>query len=201
MHPGGSRPLMQVTQPITLALQDLARGDRSALDRIIPHVYTELRKLAGHYLRQERNEHTLQPTALVHEAYFRLVDQNQPDYQGRSHFLGVAAHVMRQILIDHARARNASKRGSGQAVISLDGFMDAAAERPSAIIQVDDALQTLEALDPRRAQLIEMRFFGGMTAEESAAVLELPVQQVRSELRVAQAWLKRELDNRAGPKS
>jgi RNA polymerase sigma-70 factor (ECF subfamily) len=104
---------------------------------------------------------------------------------------------MRQILIDHARARNASKRGSGQAVISLDGFMDAAEERPSAIIQVDDALQTLAALSPRRAQLIEMRFFGGMTAEESAAVLELPVQQVRSELRVAQAWLKRELDNRS----
>jgi RNA polymerase sigma-70 factor, ECF subfamily len=189
---------MPGSEPITLALRDFANGDKSALNRIIPQLYAELRRLAGHYLRQERNEHTLQPTALVHEAYFRLVDQNQPDYQGRSHFLGVAAHVMRQILIDHARARNASKRGSGQAVISLDGFMDAAEERPAAIIQVDDALQTLASLSPRRAQLVEMRFFGGMTAEESAAVLELPVQQVRSELRVAQAWLKRELDNRAG---
>ncbi len=106
---------------------------------------------------------------------------------------------MRQILIDHARTRNAAKRGAGQAVLSLDEFMDAPLERPSAMIQVDDALQALEVHDARKAKLIEMRFFGGMTAEESAAVLEVPVQQIRSELRVAEAWLKRELDNRAAP--
>jgi len=191
---------MQASQPITLALQDLAKGDPSALDRVMPMVYAELRKLAGHYLRQERNGHTLQPTALVHEAYFRLVGQNQPEFQNRAHFLGVAAHAMRQILIDHARTRNAAKRGGGEGVFSIEEGMDSAMERPSALIQVDDALQALELHDKRKAQLIEMRFFGGMTAEESAEVLNLPVQKIRSELRVAQAWLKRELDNRATPR-
>lgn len=187
---------MSMVQPITLALQDLAKGDKQAFDRLIPHVYDELRKLAGYYLRNERNEHTLQPTALVHEAYCRLVDQNQPSYQSRAHFLGVAAHVMRQILTDHARSRKAAKRGGDHLILSLDQSMDASIIRPAAILQVNDALDTLAACDPRKAQLIEMRFFGGMTAEESAAVLELPVQKVRSELRIAQAWLERELNNR-----
>jgi RNA polymerase sigma factor (TIGR02999 family) len=191
---------MQASQPITHALQDLAKGDPSALDRVMPMVYAEMRKLAAHYLRQERNGHTLQPTALVHEAYFRLVGQNQPEFQNRAHFLGVAAHAMRQILIDHARTRNAAKRGGGEGVFSIEEGMDSAMERPSALIQVDDALQALELHDKRKAQLIEMRFFGGMTAEESAEVLNLPVQKIRSELRVAQAWLKRELDNRATPR-
>jgi RNA polymerase sigma-70 factor, ECF subfamily len=189
--------MMQVSAPITIALRDLANGDPSALDRVMPLVYDELRKLAGHYLRQERKEHTLQPTALVHEAYFRLVGENQPQYQNRAHFLGVAAHAMRQILIDHARTRNAAKRGGGQAAVSIDEFVDSAMERPSALIDVDDALKALELHDQRKAQLIEMRFFGGMTAEESAEVLNLPVQKVRGELRIAQAWLKRELDQRA----
>jgi RNA polymerase sigma-70 factor (ECF subfamily) len=185
---------MQTSQPITVALQNLSRGDKTALDQLMPFVYAELRKLAGHYLRQEKPGHTLQPTALVHEAYFRLVDQDLPNCNGRAHFLGVAAHVMRQILIDHARSRGAAKRGAGQPVFSLDEFMDAPIERPAAMIQVNDAIQALEAHDPRKARLIEMRFFGGMTAEESAAVLTLPVQKVRGELRIAQAWLRRELD-------
>lgn len=188
---------MQATEPITHALRDFAKGDTTALDRVIPVIYAELRKLAGYYLRQERKEHTLQPTALVHEAYFRLMGENSPEYQNRSHFLGIAAHVMRQILIDHARTRNAQRRGSGQAPFSLDECMDSPLERPSALIQVDDALTALEAHDRQKAQLIEMRFFGGMTAEESAEVLGLPVQKVRGELRIAQAWLKRELDNRS----
>jgi RNA polymerase sigma factor (TIGR02999 family) len=191
---------MQASEPITLALQDLAKGDAAAFDKVMPMVYAELRNLAGYYLRHERKEHTLQPTALVHEAYFRLVGQAQPEYQNRSHFLGVAAHAMRQILIDHARTRNAAKRGGGQAVFSIDECMDAPLERPSALIQVDDALQALEIHDPRKAQLIEMRFFAGMTAEESAEALSLPVQKIRAELRIAQAWLKRELDNRAEPR-
>ncbi len=188
---------MQVSHPITLALDDLAKGDKTALDRLLPHVYAELRKLAGYYLRQERPGHTLQPTALVHEAYFRLIETSQPDFQGRSHFLGVAAHVMRQILTDHARTRNAAKRGSGQVVFSLDEFMDAPMASDSTVVRVDDALQALEQHDPLKGQLIEMRFFGGMTAEESANVLEMPLPRVRSELRIAQAWLKRELDHRA----
>jgi RNA polymerase sigma-70 factor, ECF subfamily len=190
---------MQASEPITLALQGLANGDSSAFDKVMPMVYAELRNLAGYYLRRERKEHTLQPTALVHEAYFRLVGQNQPEYQNRAHFLGVAAHAMRQILIDHARTRNASKRGGGQVAFSIDECMDAPLERPSALIQVDDALQALEIHDARKAQLIEMRFFAGMTAEESAEALGLPVQKIRAELRIAQAWLKRELDNRAKP--
>ena len=190
---------MQVSEPITLALRDLAKGDKSAMERLLPHVYAELRKLAGYYLRQERIGHTLQPTALVHEAYFRLIDTNQPDFQGRSHFLGVAVHVMRQILIDHARSRNASKRGSGQVMFSLDESMDACHQSDATVIRVDDALRALEAHDALKGQLIEMRFFGGMTAEESAEMLGLPVQKVRSELRVAQAWLRRELDQQASP--
>lgn len=185
---------MQASESITAALQDLARGDKSGLDRLMPCVYAELRKLAGHYLRQERPGHTLQATALVHEAYFRLVDQEMPDCKGRAHFLGVAAHVMREILIDHARSRGAAKRGAGQPVFSLDEFMDAPIERPAAMVMVDDAIQALESYDARKARLIEMRFFGGMTAEESAEVLELPVEKIRGELRIAQAWLRRELD-------
>ncbi len=165
----------------------------------MPYVYAELKKLAGHYLRRERPGHTLQPTALVHEAYFRLVDQKPPDYQGRAHFLGVAAHVMRQILIDHARSRGAEKRGAGQLVFSLDEFMDSPIERPAAMVLVDDAIRALEVYDALKAKLIEMRFFGGMTAEESAEALDLPVVKVRGELRIAQAWLRRELDKKTLP--
>jgi RNA polymerase sigma-70 factor, ECF subfamily len=191
---------MEASHPITLALQDLANGDKSALDRLMPYVYSELKRLADHYLRQERVGHTLQPTALVHEAYFRLVDQSLQRYNGRAHFLGVAAHVMRQILIDHARSRGAEKRGAGHLVFSLDEFIDAPIERPTAMIMVDDAIQALDAHDARKATLIEMRFFGGMTAEESAEALGLPVEKVRWELRIAQAWLKRELDKNIASK-
>ena len=182
------------SQPITLILRDFAAGDKTALDRLMPLVYAELHRLADSHLRRERPGHTLQPTALVNEAYIRLVGQDQPDYQSRAHFLGVAAHVMRQILVDHARARAADKRGGGQPARTLDESIDAAIERPLAMIAVDDALQALGRTDPQKAQLVELRFFGGLTAEESADVLQLPVEKVRSELRVAQAWLQRELD-------
>jgi RNA polymerase sigma factor (TIGR02999 family) len=181
--------------PITLMLREFAAGDRTALDRVLPLIYGELRKLAMRHLNGERTGHTLQPTALVHEAYVKLIAQDQPDYHSRVHFLAVAARVMRQILIDHARARNTAKRG-GNATCSLDEAIDAAIERPAAILAVDDAIHALEASDPRKARLIEMRFFGGLTAEESAQVLEVPVERVRAELRLAQAWLQRELDAR-----
>jgi RNA polymerase sigma factor (TIGR02999 family) len=182
------------TQPITRMLQEFADGDKTALDRLMPFVYTELRRLADGYLRNERTSHTLQPTALVHEAYIRLVGQDHKAFASRGHFVAVAAHVMRQILIDHARSRSAEKRGGGQPGCSLDEGIDAAIERPPALIAVDDALKALEARDAQKAKLIEMRFFGGLTAEESAAVLDVPVEKVRAELRVAQAWLQRELD-------
>jgi RNA polymerase sigma factor (TIGR02999 family) len=184
---------MPGAQPITLILQEFAAGDKTALDRLMPLVYAELRKLADSYLRNERPGITLQPTALVHEAYVRMVEQDQPDYRSRAQFLSVAAHIMRQILIDRARARNAGKRGGGQPKYSLDEAVNAGVERPSIMIAIDDALNELERKDPGKARLIEMRFFGGLTAEESAGVLDLPVEKVRGELRVAQAWLQREL--------
>ena len=162
-------------------------------------LYPELRRLARGYMRNERTAHTLQPTALVHEAYTRLVKQNQPDYRSRAHFMGVAGHIMRQILIDHARARNAEKRWGEVAKVPLDEVTDMAAERPSAMIAIDDALRELERNDPLKAQLVEMRFFGGMTAEDSAEVLKINVAEVRRHLRVGQAWLQRTLDRTAEP--
>src|SRR5579872_2188761 len=151
-----------VAGPITLILRDFAAGDKAALDRLMPLVYAELHRLADSHLRRERPDHTLQPTALVHEAYIRLIGQDQPDYRSRAHFLGVAAHVMRQILVDHARSRAAGKRGGGQPPRSIDESIDAAVERPMAIIAVDDAIEALERNDPQKAKLIEMRFFGGL---------------------------------------
>lgn len=181
-------------EPVTILLRQFAAGDKQALDRLMPLVYAELQKLATSHLRNERHGHTLQPTALVHEVYARLVKQDQPDYQGRCHFMGVAAQVMRQILIDHARTRNAAKRGSGAVKLSIEQSGDIPVDRPSMLVAVDDALQELARKDPVKARLIEMRFFGGLTAEESAEAVGMPLTEVRRHLRVAQAWLQRELD-------
>jgi RNA polymerase sigma-70 factor (ECF subfamily) len=183
---------------ITLILHELAGGDKDALNRLMPLVYAELRRLADGYLRNERTGNTLQPTALVHEAYIRLIKQEQPGFRGRAHFLSIASHLMRQILIDHARIRNAGKRGGGLPKCSLDETMNAAVERPSVMLAIDDALSELERRDERKAKLIEMRFFGGLTAEESAEILNVPVEKVRGELRIAQAWLHKELRGRDG---
>ena len=156
-------------------------------------MYPELRRLAEKFLDRERDGHTLQPTALVHEAYVRLIEQACPDFQNRAHFMGVAGQLMRQILIDHARARNAEKRGGGAANFPLDDAMDTAVDRPLTLIAVDDALRALEKKDAVKAKLIEMRFFGGLTIEESAEVSGSTVDKVRADLRLAQAWLQREL--------
>jgi RNA polymerase sigma factor (TIGR02999 family) len=182
-------------EPVTILLRQVSAGDKQALDRLMPVVYAELQKLAASHLRNERLAHTLQPTALVHEVYARLVKKDQPDYQNRCHFMGVAAQVMRQILIDHARTRNAAKRGSGIFKLSIEESGDIPVDRPSMLLAVDDALQELARKDPAKARLIEMRFFGGLTAEESAEVTGMPVAEVRRHLRVAQAWLQRELDS------
>ena len=201
--PGSSRPFLPATLSplsVTVLLKDFAAGDAAALDRLLPLVYAELRKLADSYLRRERSSHTLQPTALVHEAYIRLVEQRPPDFNSRAHFYGVAARLMRQILTDHARSRNAAKRGAGLANFALHEVLDAPVEQPAALLAVNDALDSLEKRDPRKAQLVELRFFGGLTAEESARLLQLPVDKVRSELRIAQAWLQRELDRTIGSK-
>ncbi len=185
---------MEDEQPITGLLRKFADGDKDALDRLIPLVYSELQRLADAYLRGERPGHTLQPTALVHEAYARLLKQEQPDYRSRAHFLGTAAHVMRQILIDHARMRNAGKRGGGSAHFQLYSDHEIAVERPVMLIAMDDALEALARQDPCKSRLIEMRYFGGLTAEESAEATGMTVAEVRRHLRVGQAWLQRELD-------
>lgn len=190
---------MAQDHPITVLLQQFAAGDKDAIDRLVPLIYPELRKLARGYMRNERPGHTLEPTALVHEAYARLLKQEQPDYRGRSHFMGVAAQVMRQILIDHARTRKAEKRGGGGADLSLEMAGGITVRRPPSIIAVDDALSELARNDQVKARLVEMRFFGGMTAEESAEVLGMTVAEVRRNLRVGQAWLERELNRNAAP--
>jgi RNA polymerase sigma factor (TIGR02999 family) len=185
--------MAQITS-ITVLVHEYANGDKAALDRLLPLVYAELRRIAQKHLRDERPGHTLQPTALVHEMYARLAGQAPPDVRDRVHFLSVASHVMRQILIDHARTKYAQKRGGRQEKLSLDEAQHACIEKPAIMIRIDDALNQLARQDPRKVQLIEMRFFGGLTAEESAAVLNLPVDAVRRELRVAQAWVQRELN-------
>ncbi|WP_228370686.1 sigma-70 family RNA polymerase sigma factor [Candidatus Korobacter versatilis] len=184
---------MPQEQPITILLHDVAAGDKRALDSLVPLLYPELKRLARSYMRGEQTGHTLQPTALVHEAYARMIKQDHPDYRSRAHFMGVAAQIMRQILIDHARTRKAEKRGGGVVDLSLEEADAVSIARPVSIIAVDDALAELAKKDAIKAQLIEMRFFGGMTAEESAEVLNLPVHEVRRHLRVGQAWLQREL--------
>lgn len=179
---------------ITVLVHEYANGDKAALDRLVPLVYAELRRIAQKHLWNERAGHTLQPTGLVHEMYARLAGQAPPDLRDRVHFLSVAAQVMRQILIDHARTKYAQKRGGRQEKVSLDEAQEACIEKPAIMIRIDDALNHLARHDKRKARLIEMRFFAGLTAEESAGVLDLPVNVVRRELRVAQAWLQRELN-------
>lgn len=186
--------LLVADMSITVLVHQYAQGDKDALDRLVPLVYSELRHIAAKHIYNERPGHTLEPTALVHEMYGRLAEQSPPDLRDRVHFLSVAAHVMRQILIDHARIKYAQKRGGRQEKISLDEAQHACLEKPAIMIRIDDALNQLAIHDPRKAQLIEMRFFGGLTAEESAGLLGLPVNVVRRELRVAQAWLQRELN-------
>jgi RNA polymerase sigma factor (TIGR02999 family) len=176
-----------------MLVQDYVNGDKNSLDALLPLVYAELRRIAQRHLRNERQGHTLQPTALVNEMYLRLAGQAPPDMRSRAHFLGVASHVMREILVDHARTKYAKKRGGRQDKLPIDEAKDACAEKPAILVRIDDALNQLTRIDPRKARLVEMRFFGGLTAEESAAALDLPVQVVRRELRVAQAWLEREL--------
>jgi RNA polymerase sigma factor (TIGR02999 family) len=185
---------MMSNTSISVLLHEYSNGDKAALDRLLPLVYAELRRIARKHLQGERPGHTLQPTALVHEMYARLAGQAPPDVRDRIHFLGVASHVMRQILIDHARTQYAQKRGGRQAKLSLDEAQDACMQRPVIMIRIDDALNQLARQDERKARLIEMRFFGGLTAEESAVMFNLPVNVVRRDLRVAQAWLQRELD-------
>jgi RNA polymerase sigma factor (TIGR02999 family) len=179
---------------VTSLLDELRNGNKAALDSLLPIVYGELRRLAGTYFRRERPDHTLQPTVLIHEAYLRLLGQDQPAYQNKSHFYSVAGQVMRQILVDHARTRNADKRGGGLRPVPLpDEGGPAMNYSPDDMIALDDALSALERLDERKARLVEMRFIAGLSIEEAAEVSGLSAPSVYRELRLAQAWLKTHL--------
>jgi len=162
---------------------------------LMPVVYRELRKLAGSYLRGERPDHTLQPTALIHEAYLRLVDQSFPQWRNRTHFYGVAAQLMRQILVEHARGQAAAKRGGGAQKLSLEDATIFSRERAADLVALDDALTALAAFDARKCRVIELRFFGGLSVEETAEALGISVATVGRELRLAQAWLHRQMSN------
>ena len=184
---------MDLAAQVTMLLVDLRNGDPSAVDRLIPLVYDELRRLAAHYLRDEHAANTLQPTALVHEAYMKLVAQNMPDWESRSHFYGVAAHLMRQILVDHARRHRSLKRGAGQAPVPLENVVAFAPGRGDDLVALDDALSALAAVDERKCKVIELRFFGGLSVEETARALNVSVGTIGREQRLAEAWLHREL--------
>ena len=179
---------------VTRLLLNWSNGERAALDRLMPVVYQELRKIAIGYLRGERPDHTLQPTALINEAYLRLTNQAFPEWQSRKHFYGVAAQLMRQILVEHARTRGAAKRGGGAEKLALDDAIDYSPDQSSKLVALDDALNTLATFDQRKARVIELRYFGGLSMEETADLLDMSVATVGREQRLAQAWLHRELE-------
>ena len=177
---------------LTQLLQNLQTGDQETMNVLIPLVYDELKKLARAHLRRENKAVPLQTTALVHEAFLKLAGSRHPSYENRAHFYGIASRLMRQVLVDTARARTAEKRGAAHEVVLAD-VPDWGPQPDRSLLALDDALQWLEKTDPRKGQLIEMRYFGGMTAEESALTLSIPVHVVRRELRLAQAWLRKEM--------
>ena len=177
------------TENVTRLLIELTRGNRDAIDALLPLIYDELRSLAANYLRRERPDHTLQPTALVHEAYMRLVDQTRVNWQNRAHFFGVAAQMMRRILVDHARAHKAGKRGADFQKLSLDENIDKAVERSAELIALDDALHELAEIDEQKSRIIELRYFGGLSEEETAEVLGVAPVTVKRHWRMAKAWL------------
>lgn len=172
----------------------MTAGDRQSADELLPIVYQELRRLAGAYLRRERPGQTLQPTALVHEAYLRLLKDKPGRWQNRAHFCAIAAHAMRQILIERARARNAQKRWGGQARITLDEAVAGEGGPPIDLLALDRALERLAALDADQARIVELRFFGGLTVEETAEALSISPATVKRHWAVARAWLARELE-------
>ena len=178
-------------EEVSQLLQDWSNGDQAALDKVMPIVYQELHRLAHHYMRKERAGHTLQTTALVNEAYLRLADYKKMRWQSRSHFFAVAAQVMRRILVEQARSKNFVKRGGGAQRISLDETAIVSAGRSAEVIAVDEALTELESWDPRKGKIVELRFFGGLSIEETAEVLRVSPTTVQREWRSAKAWLHR----------
>jgi RNA polymerase sigma factor (TIGR02999 family) len=190
-----------MTSPATITqlLIKWRNGDKAALDELLPQVYSELRRLANYYLRRERPSHTLQPSDLVHEAYLRLIDENEIDWQNRAHFFGIAAVRMRHILVEHARSRHAAKRGGkdggggGEYRLSLSEADWHRDKRDVNLLALDDALQMLEELDPQKSRIVELRYFGGLTIEETAEVLKISPATVKRDWRMARAWLRSEI--------
>ena len=182
---------MQPPSPseVTRLLKDWSAGDSAALDQLIPIVYDELRAIAARYLRRERQDHTLQPTALVNEAYLRLIDQKQVQWQNRAHFVGVAAQMMRRILVDHAKSHNRAKRGGGARRVTLDEAVALSEERANDLVELDEALTALAAFDERKSRVVEMKYFGGLSVEETAEVLKVSVITVARDWKLAKAWL------------
>lgn len=176
-------------------LLDWGRGsNQEVLSKLMPLIYDELHRLASRYMNKERVDHTLQTTALVHEAYVRLIDQKKVQWQNRAHFVGIAAQLMRRILIDHARGHQYAKRGGGARKVSLDEAPPIAVQKATDLLALDDALKRLAATDPRKSQVVELRFFGGLTIEETAEALKLSPKTVMRDWDVAKAWLYRELN-------
>lgn len=178
---------------VTQILLDWSRGDPEAPDKLMPLVYDELRRIASQYLRRERADHTLQPTALVHEAYLKLVDQQRVSWQNRAHFFAIAAQAMRRILVSYARQHLAAKRGGPRQRLTLDEAMGAAQQREVDLIALDEAMTNLEAIDPQQSRIIELRFFGGLSVEETAQVIGVSPATVKREWTMARAWLHRRM--------
>jgi RNA polymerase sigma factor (TIGR02999 family) len=181
---------------VTQLLVSWSKGDRRALEELMPLVYGELRRLAGSYLRRERPGHTLQSTAVVHEAFLRLVNQNDVEWQSRAHFYGIAAQMIRRILVDHARSHQAGKRGAGAVRIELDECMAVSPAQGVDLVGLDSALERLAALDERQGRIVELRFFTGLSVEETAEVMGLSPATVKREWSSARAWLFREMSSR-----
>jgi RNA polymerase sigma factor (TIGR02999 family) len=184
---------------VTELLHRWQQGDQEATEQLLPLVYGELRKIARRHLRGERHGHTLEATALVHEVYLRLSGGAELHWNDRVHFYAVAAQMMRRVLVDHARGRDAAKRGGTVVRVSLDEARDPAVESVPDVVALDDALRSLEALDPRKSRIVELRFFGGLTLDETAAVLGISVPTVVKETRLARAWLHSQINRAPAP--
>lgn len=188
---------MKSNEPIDVTNLLLAwnKGDSAALDRLAPLVYKDLRHLARRYMRSETAGHTLQPTALVHEAYVRLVNQNRVNWQNRAHFYGIAARIMRRILVDHARARGAGKRGAGLQRVTLVDSKTPTVSADIEVMALDEALRRLAVFDPQQERIVELRYFGGLTIDETAEVIGISTATVKREWTIAKAWLRAQLSN------
>ncbi len=178
---------------ITQLLRKWSEGDRAALDQLMPVVHQELRNLANSYMRDERPDHTLQPTALINEAYLRLVKQDFPEWQSRKHFYGVAAQLMRQILVEYARSRLAAKRGGGALKLQFNETINFSPDQAADLVALDDALMALAKIDERKSRVIELRYFGGFSVDEVADMLGVSAATVGREARMAQMWMRREI--------